>query len=106
MTSELREKMREAMARDGYNTRRVSRWICQRVRDLFVADPHLMQVGLGDAVERHTVNTLLLVDDKTDALLDEAFDILRAQDPRYEGIQGAVIRAAIRYGASQSDVAA
>jgi hypothetical protein len=106
MTAELRGKLRAAMVRDGYNTRQVSRWICQRIRDLFAADPHLMQVGLSDAVERHSENALLLVDDKADELLNEAFDILRAQDPRYEGIQGAVIRAAIRYGVSQSDMAA
>jgi hypothetical protein len=90
--------MRLAMKRDGYSSRRVSRWICERIRALFVADPPLSMVGVGEALERNTVNALLLVDKETDGLLDNAFDILRAQDPRYEGVQGAVIRAAIRFG--------
>ncbi len=94
----LKHDMYRTLAREGITARRVSRWICEQIRALFAEDPHLLIVGAGDGLEKHSAVFLLRADDETADLIERGFAILRAQDPRYEGVQAAVIRAAIRRG--------
>jgi len=94
----LKAQMLDTAAAAGVTPRRISRWICEQIHSLFASDPNLLSVGAGDGLQRHTTLFVLRVDEKTQELIERGFDILRSQDPRYEGVQAALVRAAIRHG--------
>jgi hypothetical protein len=82
------------------STRRKSDWICKALLDLRAADPVFATVGVGEGMEASAeprgIDPVRLTPAAAD-VIDEAISCIRNHDPHQEGIQSAVIRAAIRH---------
>jgi hypothetical protein len=74
-----------------------SDWMCKVVTCFVRADPRLTQVGLGEALVDNDVTDVVNFDDKTWELFEQACLTIRRQDPLFQGVQSALIRAALRY---------
>lgn len=93
---QLRDQYRQHVAGlAGYGQRGKSRWIREAIEMLFADDPGLAKVGMGRDLETRDVIDAVILDEQNEALIAEAYRVLRRQYPEWEGIQGDVIRAAI-----------
>jgi hypothetical protein len=95
LPSELRESMLVSVARE-FGKKGKSRWIKEAITDLIVKDTGLSSVGLGEDYESNDASDVIIMDSETFEKLQIAMTTIRRQDPLYEGVQSAVIRAAIR----------
>ncbi len=84
------------MQRDGYGIRGRSRWLCEQIGELIRKDPALETVSAGEALDEFPLYQSIQVDETTDELIERAYHVVRSIDPMADGIQGALIRAAIR----------
>lgn len=80
-----------------YGPKGKSRWICEAIRELVDADPGLTKVGLSEALSDNDALDIVNFDETTWALFEQACLVVRRQDPFFEGVRSAVIRAAIRH---------
>jgi hypothetical protein len=95
LPSELRESMLETVARE-YGKKGKSRWIKEAIAELIAKDAGFASVGLGEDYETYDTSDVLVMDGATFEKLQTAMTAIRRQDPLFEGVQSAVIRAAIR----------
>ena len=95
LPSELRESMLKSVARE-YGKKGKSRWIKEAIADLIVKDAGLSSVGLGEDYENYDASDVVVMDSATFENLQTAMTTIRRQDPLFQGVQSAVIRAAIR----------
>jgi hypothetical protein len=95
LPSELRESILESVARE-YGKKGKSRWIKEAIADLIAKDAGLASVGLGEDYETYDKSDVVVIDSATFENLQIAMTTIRRQDPLFEGVQSAVIRAAIR----------
>lgn len=79
-----------------YGKKGKSRWIKEAIAMLVAEDVGLSTVGLGEDFETHDQSDVVLLDEEAFDHLLAAMTTVRRQDPLYEGVQSAVIRAAIR----------
>lgn len=97
LSSKLRDDYKQHVARlRGYGSRRKSRWVCEAIETLFRDDPMLSRVGLSGREAKDAVD-LVLLNERCEKLIEEAFPVLRGQHPQWEGVQGDIIRAAVAY---------
>ncbi|WP_026608611.1 hypothetical protein [Methylocaldum szegediense] len=80
-----------------YGPKGKSKWICEAIRDLVSTDPGLTKVGLGEDLSRNDALDIVNVDEATWDLFEQACHVVRRQDPLFDGVRSAVIRAAIRH---------
>lgn len=97
MPSALKVQLSEAVKADGYGGKGKSRWVREALKQLFEDDPELVTVGLGDALETNDAEDTFYLDEEGMGFIDHAVTMVRAQDPRFEGVQSALLRAAIRW---------
>lgn len=97
MPSVLKAMLSEAVQDDGYGGKGKSRWVREAVNQLFEHDPDLVNVGVGDDLETNDVEDAFFLCEENRLAIDAAVDLIRSQSPRAEGIQSAIIRAAVRY---------
>jgi hypothetical protein len=79
-----------------YGKKGKSRWIKEAIAHLLANDAGLSSVGLGEDYETFDTSDVVIVDSATIDNLQTAITTIRRQDPLFEGVQSAVIRAAIR----------
>lgn len=97
LPSALKTLLRQTVSADGYGGKGKSRWVREALTQLFEHDPDLMNVGVGDDLEVNDAeDAFSLSQDHGDAI-EAAVELIRSQYPRAEGIQSAIIRAAVRY---------
>ncbi len=93
----LRDEMRE-VAKAEQGPRGKSRWVREAVLSLLETDPGLSTVGLGEDLREArgmVVDQIDITGITND--LESAITLLRRQDPMMEGVQSAILRAAIRH---------
>ncbi len=95
LPSDLRESMLESVAKQ-YGKKGKSRWIQEAIDELLAKDAGLASVGLGEDYETYDKSDVLVLDKTTLEKLQIAMTAIRRQDPLFEGVQSAVIRAAIK----------
>lgn len=95
LPSELRNSMLESVAME-YGKKGKSKWIKEAIDGLIAKDKGLTSVGLGEDYETNDASDVLVIDSATLEKLQTAMTLIRRQDPLFEGVQSAVIRAAIR----------
>lgn len=95
LSSDLKIRMNAAV-KDDYGVKKKSLWINEAISQLLDNDIGLSCVGLGEHYEVQDKSDVLLLDEKAYQALETAMTVIRRQDPLYEGVQSAVIRAAIR----------
>jgi hypothetical protein len=95
LPQELRDKLLLAVKED-YGVKQKSRWIGEAIQQLITNDVGLASVGLGEVHDQQDSSEVILLDQITYLALETAMTSIRRQDPLYEGVQSAVIRAAIR----------
>jgi len=93
----LKTMLRQAVADDGYGGKGKSRWVREALTQLFKHDPDLMNVGVGDDLEVNDAEDAFFLSMENGLAIDAAVEIIRSQYPRAEGVQSAIIRAAVRY---------
>lgn len=93
---DLRDRSREVI-RKVKGPKGKSDWIREALAELVVVDPRLSRVGLGEALADHDVIDMVILDPASSEVLDQACLAVRRQDPLFQGVQSAVIRAALRY---------
>lgn len=99
---DLKIEMLTAVTRDGYGLKGKSKWIKTAIQALLEDDPELKTVGIGDALTKNnSVDVVNLPKDIKDQLMDGIYT-LRRRDPLWEGVQGALIRAAIKHQLKKS----
>lgn len=86
-----------ALKRAGIGPRGRSKWICVKIRALVVEDPVLESVSAGEGLDDFPLFQGIRIDDDTEQLIEHAYLVVRSIDPRADGVQGALIRAAIRH---------
>jgi hypothetical protein len=87
--------MRER-ARQLYGLKGKSRWVREAVVELLDSEPVLESVGAGEDLMQHNVLDVVDLGDELPRRIERAMVLLRRQDPLMEGVQSAIIRAAIR----------
>lgn len=97
-----RRLLTELLERDGITERRKSAWICAAVKQLVTDDERLASVGAGEDLVQFTYPVRIQIDEATEQAIDKAVRLIRASDYRSEGLQGAILRAAIRHAARRS----
>jgi len=95
LPSALRKSMLESVAKK-YGKKGKSRWINEAIEELIKNDPGLSSVGLGEDYETYDTADVVAMDSAGLESLQTAMTTIRRQDPLFEGVQSAVIRAAIR----------
>jgi hypothetical protein len=95
LPQDLREKLLLAV-REDYGIKQKSRWVGEAIQQLLLNDIGLASVGLGEVHDQQDSSEVLLLDEATYLALETGMTTIRRQDPLYEGVQSAVIRAAIR----------
>jgi len=93
----LKTTLRQAVADDGYGGKGKSRWVREALTQLFEHDPDLMNVGVGDDLEVNDAEDAFFLSMENGLAIDAAVEVIRSQYPRAEGIQSAIVRAAVRY---------
>ena len=93
----LKTLLGQAVADDGYGGKGKSRWVREALTQLFEHDPDLMHVGVGDDLEVNDAEDAFFLSMENGLAIDAAVEVIRSQYPRAEGIQSAIIRAAVRY---------
>ena len=97
MPLNLKTTLRQVVADDGYGGKGKSRWVREALTQLFKHDPDLMNVGVGDDLEVNDAEDAFFLSMENGLAIDAAVEIIRSQYPRAEGVQSAIIRAAVRY---------
>lgn len=100
--AELRSLLVSLLDRDQVSQRRKSQWLCAAIRNMVQADPGLALVGAGEAGRKFTLGERIQIDPETEAAINTALRKIRRTDYRSEGMQAAIIRAAIRHAAKQA----
>ncbi len=95
LSTSLRVGLLEATERK-YGKKGKSRWIKEAIDLLIKRDTGLASVGLGEDHEIQDSVDVVLLDANAYDQLESAMTKIRRQDPLFEGVQSAVIRAAIR----------
>jgi len=95
LPAELRQNMLASVAKE-YGKKGKSRWIKEAIADLIVKDAGLASVGLGEDYETYDQSDVVIMDSAAYENLQTAMTTIRRQDPLFQGVQSAVIRAAIR----------
>lgn len=93
----LKTMLRQAVADDGYGGKGKSRWVREALTQLFEHDPDLMNVGVGDDLEVNDAEDAFFLNMENGLAIDAAVEVIRSQYPRAEGIQSAIVRAAVRH---------
>ncbi len=93
----LKTLLGQAVTDDGYGGKGKSRWVREALTQLFEHDPDLMNVGVGDDLEVNDAEDAFFLSMENELAIDAAVEVIRSQYPRAEGIQSAIIRAAVRY---------
>lgn len=96
LTKQLKIDMLQVMALT-VGKKQKSKWINEAIGSFIKADPGLTTVGLGEDYETFDVTDDLVVDETTQNILEEAILKIRRQDPLYEGVKSAIIRASIKH---------
>ena len=73
-----------------------SRWIHIAIEELFESDPILQSVGQGEDLNVNDATDVINITPELRDRIETAILKLRRQDPLMEGVQSAIIRAAIR----------
>lgn len=97
MPSALKTMLRQVVTDDGYGGKGKSRWVREALVQLFEQDPVLMNVGVGDDLEVNDAEDSFSLRPENEWAIDAAVELIRSQHPRAEGVQSAIIRAAVRY---------
>lgn len=95
----MHAELTRLLERDGVSERRKSSWLCAAVRQLVHDDGRLAGVRAGEDLVQFTHAVRIQIDEETEKAIDKAMRTYRASDYRSEGLQGAIIRAAIRHAA-------
>ncbi|MEO7326541.1 MAG: hypothetical protein ABIW82_17105 [Dokdonella sp.] len=95
----LRAAVERGLERDGVGARGRSKWICSKIGNLIKGEPTLESVSAAEGLDDFPLFQSIQIDDETEALIEHAYLVIRSIDPRADGIQGALIRAAIRRAA-------
>lgn len=95
LPSILRQEMLENVEKI-YGKKGKSRWIGEAIALLVAQDVALSSVGLGEDHENQDAVDVVQLGSESYRLLELAMTKIRRQDPLFEGVQSAVIRAAIR----------
>ena len=93
----LKTMLRQVVTDDGYGGKGKSRWVREALIQLFEQDPDLMNVGVGDDLEVNDAEDSFSLSTENEWAIDVAVELIRSQYPRAEGVQSAIIRAAVRY---------
>ena len=93
----LKTLLHQAVAEEGYGGKGKSRWVREALTQLFEYDPDLMNVGVGDDLEVNDAEDAFFLSMENGLAIDAAVEVIRSQYPRAEGIQSAIVRAAVRY---------
>jgi hypothetical protein len=93
----LKKMLRQAVTDEGYGGKGKSRWVREALVQLFEQDPVLMNVGVGDDLEVNDAEDSFSLSPENEWAIDAAVELIRSQYPRAEGVQSAIIRAAVRY---------
>ena len=93
----LKASLHQAVVEDGYGGKGKSRWVREALAQLFEHDPDLANVGVGDDLETNDAEDAFFVCLDDGAAIDAAVEVIRSQYPRAEGVQSAIMRAAVRY---------
>jgi len=93
----LKTLLGQAVADDGYGGKGKSLWVREALTQLFEHDPDLMNVGVGDDLEVNDAEDAFFLSMENGLAIDAAVEVIRSQYPRAEGIQSAIVRAAVRY---------
>lgn len=96
-----REYTKYVVSLKGYGPKGKSRWTREAMHMLFQDDPGLQHVGVGVDLIRKDAIELVYLDAGAEELLNKGTRILRAQYPKWEGVQGDIIRAAVFYRLKQ-----
>ena len=102
LPSGLRDKMRDK-ARQLYGAKGKSRWVREAVIELLNSEPVLQSVGAGEDLVQNNVIDVVDLGDELPQRMERAMVLLRRQDPLMEGVQSAIIRAAIRRRLASDD---
>lgn len=97
MPSALKTMLHQVINEDGYGGKGKSRWVREALTQLFEHDPDLINVGVGDDLEANDTEDAFFLSKDNGKAIDAAVEIIRSQYPRAEGVQSAIIRAAVRY---------
>lgn len=89
--------LRQVVTDDGYGGKGKSHWVREALIQLFEQDPDLMNVGVGDDLEVNDAEDAFFLSKENEWAIDAAVELIRSQYPRAEGVQSAIIRAAVRY---------
>lgn len=79
-----------------YGAKGKSRWIREALEELLAEDRALQSVGVGEELAKKDSADVVDLGPELPARIQGAIEILRRQDPLMEGVQSAIIRAAIR----------
>lgn len=92
----LQEAMNRAVLETpGYGSKGKSRWIREAIEEL-LKDKTLASVGAGEKLVRNEAAELVRMPVELKDRIAHAAGIIRRQDPFMDGVQSAIIRAAIR----------
>ncbi len=97
MPSALKTMLHQIVSEDGYGGKGKSRWVREALTQLFEHDPDLINVGVGDDLEANDAEVVFSLSQDHGDAIDAAVELIRSQYPRAEGVQSAIIRAAVRY---------
>ncbi len=92
----LKTTLRQVVTDDGYGGKGKSRWVREALTQLFEHDPDLINVGVGDDLEVNDAEDAFFLSKENRSAIDAAVEVIRSQYPRAEGVQSAIIRAAVR----------
>jgi hypothetical protein len=96
LAADLHDAMEKAIIRDGYSRRKKSLWICEAISELKTRDPKLISVGLGEGNMTFDKVMGLSLTQVTLEQIGKLKATIRRLDPEAEGLNGQIIRAAIR----------
>ncbi|MFO1432785.1 MAG: hypothetical protein U1F76_22130 [Candidatus Competibacteraceae bacterium] len=92
----LKEKLNQVVRASSYGPKGKSRWVREALEALFLEDPNLITVGVGEHLERNDAEEGFLLAPEQVENLEEGIRLIRSQNPWAEGVRSAIIRAAIR----------
>ncbi|HYQ93189.1 MAG TPA: hypothetical protein VES89_14220 [Candidatus Competibacteraceae bacterium] len=92
----LKEELNQVVRTSSYGPKGKSRWVREALKALFLEDPNLITVGVGEHLERNDAEEGFLLAPEQVENLEEGIRLIRSQNPWAEGVRSAIIRAAIR----------
>ena len=99
LPSKLRNEMWACLKYEGYSSRSKSRWVREALVEYLDKDKDrgFTRVGLSDDIEPNVTVEVIYLNDELFKRIKEATTIIRKQTPLIEGVQSAIIRAAVRW---------